>query len=307
MGVHHGWGRTLKDIWQRYRAMQGFDLLYQNGFDCQGLWVEVGVEKELGLNSKREIEEYGLERFARACRDREALEAVLLDLALRVEAELLLDPDLHPEPLAVEPVLVEQVEPLHGPIALPDVLERPAPAVVHAHGVVGRDRAVDEAERRAAAVSVTERLQSALTLPALEGAVLEADVVGLGGDSLERRHPRILFRVPACPGSVQRADASGQERMSWRQVLVKLVLVQILVERRVLGQIARQLGKPELEPLRQPTLVDLHVLFVQLIHGRFLQTGPLSGSRDFRPRLRSPSRRGRWWTRNPPGRGPAFP
>ena len=72
MGVHHGWGRTLKDIWQRYHAMQGCDLLYQNGFDCQGLWVEVGVEKELGLNSKREIEAYGLDRFARACRDRVA-------------------------------------------------------------------------------------------------------------------------------------------------------------------------------------------------------------------------------------------
>src|SRR3954470_4416294 len=72
MGVHHGWGRTLKDIWQRYAAMQGRDLLYQNGFDCQGLWVEVGVEKELGLNSKREIEEYGLDRFSRACRDRVA-------------------------------------------------------------------------------------------------------------------------------------------------------------------------------------------------------------------------------------------
>jgi len=70
MGVHHGWGRTLKDIWQRYAAMRGHDLLYQNGFDCQGLWVEVGVEKELGLNSKREIEEYGLGRFARACRFR---------------------------------------------------------------------------------------------------------------------------------------------------------------------------------------------------------------------------------------------
>ena len=72
MGVHHGWGRTLKDIWQRYAAMRGCDLLYQNGFDCQGLWVEVGVEKELGLNSKREIEEYGLDRFSRACRDRVA-------------------------------------------------------------------------------------------------------------------------------------------------------------------------------------------------------------------------------------------
>ena len=72
MGVHHGWGRTLKDIWQRYHAMLGHDLRYQNGFDCQGLWVEVGVEKELGLNSKREIEAYGLDRFARACRDRVA-------------------------------------------------------------------------------------------------------------------------------------------------------------------------------------------------------------------------------------------
>ncbi len=72
MGVHHGWGRTIKDIWQRYHAMLGHDQRYQNGFDCQGLWVEVGVEKELGLNSKPEIEEYGLERFAIACRDRVA-------------------------------------------------------------------------------------------------------------------------------------------------------------------------------------------------------------------------------------------
>jgi isoleucyl-tRNA synthetase len=72
MGVHHAWGRTLKDLWQRYRAMLGHDLRYQNGFDCQGLWVEVEVEKALGLNSKREIEEYGLDRFARACRDRVA-------------------------------------------------------------------------------------------------------------------------------------------------------------------------------------------------------------------------------------------
>ena len=49
--------------------MQGFDQRYQNGFDCQGLWIEVGVEKQLGLNSKREIEEYGLDGFARKCRD----------------------------------------------------------------------------------------------------------------------------------------------------------------------------------------------------------------------------------------------
>src|SRR5215510_1017520 len=70
MGVHHAWGRTLKDLFQRYQAALGNELRYQNGFDCQGLWVEVEVEKALGLNSKREIEEYGLDRFARACRDR---------------------------------------------------------------------------------------------------------------------------------------------------------------------------------------------------------------------------------------------
>jgi isoleucyl-tRNA synthetase len=72
MGVHHAWGRTLKDIYQRHRAMLGHDQRYQNGFDCQGLWVEVGVEKDLGLNSKREIEAYGLDKFARACRERVA-------------------------------------------------------------------------------------------------------------------------------------------------------------------------------------------------------------------------------------------
>lgn len=70
MGVHHAWGRTYKDIFQRFRAMVGHDQRYQNGFDCQGLWVEVEVEKELGLNSKRAIAAHGVGRFARACRAR---------------------------------------------------------------------------------------------------------------------------------------------------------------------------------------------------------------------------------------------
>src|SRR5436190_829170 len=69
LGVHTAWGRTLKDVFQRYKALRGFDQRYQNGFDCQGLWIEVGVERELGLNSKREIEEFGLEEFARRCRE----------------------------------------------------------------------------------------------------------------------------------------------------------------------------------------------------------------------------------------------
>jgi isoleucyl-tRNA synthetase len=75
LGVHTAWGRTLKDVFQRYKALRGFDQRYQNGFDCQGLWIEVGVERELGLNSKREIEEYGLAEFARKCREKVASSA----------------------------------------------------------------------------------------------------------------------------------------------------------------------------------------------------------------------------------------
>ena len=70
MGIHHGWSRTYKDVYQRYHAMLGQALRYQNGFDCQGLWVEVQVERELNLNSKREIESYGIDRFSDVCRAR---------------------------------------------------------------------------------------------------------------------------------------------------------------------------------------------------------------------------------------------
>ncbi|MBI4718372.1 MAG: isoleucine--tRNA ligase [Planctomycetes bacterium] len=70
MGVHHAWGRTYKDIYQRYHASMGRDLRYQNGFDCQGLWVEVEVEKEHGFSSKRDIEAYGIGRFVEECKAR---------------------------------------------------------------------------------------------------------------------------------------------------------------------------------------------------------------------------------------------
>jgi isoleucyl-tRNA synthetase len=70
MGVHHAWGRTYKDLFQRYKAMLGYDQRYQNGFDCQGLWVEVEVEKELGFNSKRDIETYGIDKFVEKCKER---------------------------------------------------------------------------------------------------------------------------------------------------------------------------------------------------------------------------------------------
>jgi isoleucyl-tRNA synthetase len=77
MGVHHAWGRTYKDAYQRYFAMTGHELRYQNGFDCQGLWVEVEVEKELQLRSKRDIEDLvpgdrfaSIDQFVRLCKQR---------------------------------------------------------------------------------------------------------------------------------------------------------------------------------------------------------------------------------------------
>jgi len=70
MGIHHGWSRTYKDLWQRFFNMRGFKQRFQNGFDNQGLWVEVEVEKELGFKSKRDIEKYGIEKFVNKCKER---------------------------------------------------------------------------------------------------------------------------------------------------------------------------------------------------------------------------------------------
>ena len=70
MGVHHAWGRTLKDLFQRYKNMRGFKQRFQNGFDCQGLWVEVEVEKDKGFHSKKDIEKYGIAKFVKDCKAR---------------------------------------------------------------------------------------------------------------------------------------------------------------------------------------------------------------------------------------------
>ena len=70
MGIHHAWGRSIKDIALRYKAMRGYSCLYRNGFDTQGLWVEVEVEKELGFHGKKEIEAYGVEAFTKKCEER---------------------------------------------------------------------------------------------------------------------------------------------------------------------------------------------------------------------------------------------
>ena len=66
MGVHHAWGRAYKDLYQRFHAMLGHDQRWQNGFDCQGLWVEVDVERDLGFTSKRDIERTGSRNSSRS-------------------------------------------------------------------------------------------------------------------------------------------------------------------------------------------------------------------------------------------------
>lgn len=70
MGLHHAFARTFKDATIKYRALKGYDQHYQNGFDAHGLPVEVGVEKELGINSKKEIEQFGIGNFVDACMKR---------------------------------------------------------------------------------------------------------------------------------------------------------------------------------------------------------------------------------------------
>jgi isoleucyl-tRNA synthetase len=70
MGVHHAWGRSYKDLWQRFHTMLGEKQRYQNGFDCQGLWIEVEVEKEHGFTSKKDILDFGVDKFVQECKDR---------------------------------------------------------------------------------------------------------------------------------------------------------------------------------------------------------------------------------------------
>lgn len=66
-GIHHFWGRIIKDIVLKYNAMQGKSIHYQNGFDAQGMWVEVNTERAIGLNGKPDILNYGLDNFTNLC------------------------------------------------------------------------------------------------------------------------------------------------------------------------------------------------------------------------------------------------
>ena len=68
-GIHHVLARVFKDVICRYRTMKGYRVQRKGGWDTHGLPVELEVEKELGLKSKRDIEEYGIEAFNQKCRD----------------------------------------------------------------------------------------------------------------------------------------------------------------------------------------------------------------------------------------------
>ncbi|MFH1328545.1 MAG: isoleucine--tRNA ligase [Candidatus Bathyarchaeota archaeon] len=67
MHIGHTRGRTMKDAILRYKTMKGFDVWRRAGWDCQGLPVEIEVEKKLGLTSKRDIEKVGFEKFVEEC------------------------------------------------------------------------------------------------------------------------------------------------------------------------------------------------------------------------------------------------
>jgi isoleucyl-tRNA synthetase len=68
-GSHHVLSRVFKDVYLRYRAMRGYYVPRKAGWDCHGLPVELEVEKELGISSKAQIEEYGIAEFNQRCRE----------------------------------------------------------------------------------------------------------------------------------------------------------------------------------------------------------------------------------------------
>ena len=68
-GIHHVIARTLKDYVCRYKTMQGYQVKRKAGWDTHGLPVEIEVEKKLGLSSKQDIEDYGIEEFNQKCRE----------------------------------------------------------------------------------------------------------------------------------------------------------------------------------------------------------------------------------------------
>ena len=68
-GIHHAEARAFKDVYPRYRTMTGHHVARKAGWDCHGLPVELEVERELGIRTKRDIEALGIDEFNRRCRE----------------------------------------------------------------------------------------------------------------------------------------------------------------------------------------------------------------------------------------------
>src|SRR5262249_30341275 len=132
-------------------------------------------------------DDLGVLRHALLAAFGELRDSVLLDLSFRIEAELALDAHLHPEPLAVEAVLVATLVAAERLVALENVLQGSPPAVVRRHRAVRCDRPVHEAEARAAAVLLAQAVEDALGLPPGEDLPLQGEVVWVLWQRLEHR------------------------------------------------------------------------------------------------------------------------
>ncbi len=137
MGVHHAWGRAYKDVFQRFHAMLGEDQRWQNGFDCQGLWVEVNVERDLGFTSKRDIEEHGIAEFVSLCKQRvltfaarQTEQSIRLgywmdwndpDELRHLRDQLAADPAASPDPAGPDGPVTDTVEMLVGRLGMPEL------------------------------------------------------------------------------------------------------------------------------------------------------------------------------------------
>jgi hypothetical protein len=148
-------------------------------------------------------------------------DAVLFDLALVGKSELFLYLNLYPETLAIEAVLVALAISTHGVEALPEILVRPAPAVVDAHRVVGRDRSIDERPALLRIVIAAQVLiQDILLIPPALNLFFQKRIIhaSRGDDGLKELRPgtlgldwcrfRLLYHMlhyPLCDLSISRA------------------------------------------------------------------------------------------------------
>jgi isoleucyl-tRNA synthetase len=137
MAVHHAWGRAYKDLYQRFRAMLGHNERWQNGFDCQGLWVEVNVERELGFTSKHDIEAFGIAEFVSLCKQRvlryaaeQTKQSIRLGMwmdwndpeeLLRLRELLKADPAQEASTPGVNGAVTDSVEMLVGRLGMPEI------------------------------------------------------------------------------------------------------------------------------------------------------------------------------------------